>query len=80
MQGNQLIAGLRKQPFDLLPLGVTDFHRNLSVMFKMCCRAVGYVPVRIETIRPAIQRPARIVEPYFGLQAIDLFTAYIGRV
>ena len=80
MHGNQLIAGLGKQSPDLLPLGVTDFHRNLSIMFQVCWRAIGYLPVRIEAIRPAIQRLARIVQPHFGLQAIDLFTGYIGRV
>ena len=52
MHGNQLIAGLGKQSPDLLPLGVTDLHRNLSIMFKICSRTVGHVPVRIEAIRP----------------------------
>ena len=80
MHGNQLVAGLRKQAFDLLPLGVTDFHRNPSAMFEMCCRAVGYLPVRIKAIRPAIQRTTRIVQPNFRLQASDLFARYIGRV
>ena len=80
MRGNQSIAGLREQSLDLLPLGVTDFHRNPSVMFEKCCRALGYEPVRIKAVWPAIQRTTRIVQPHFGLQAIDLLTGYIGRV
>ena len=48
-------------------------------------RAATPAHVRLRAFRrlhivSAIKRTARIVQPHFGLQAIDLFTAYIGRV
>ena len=76
----QSVAGFGEQLPDLLPLRVSDLYRDPTAIVEMRRSTLGDGPVWIEAVRSSIKRTARIMEPHFGLQAVDLFTWYIGWV
>ena len=75
-----LIAGFGKDPINVLPLSVADLKGNNSAMFKMFRCSHGDQAIGLEAIGAAVERPVRVMQPYFCLQSSNRTRPYIGWV
>jgi hypothetical protein len=80
MHRNRLIAGFGKDPINVRMLSVTDLNGNNSIAREAFRCSSGNSTIGVQPVHPAVERPARIMQPHFALQSGDRTSRYIGWV